>query len=545
MRIALAQIDTVVGDVEGNAAKVRDCTVRARAQGAELVVFPEQTLPGYPARDLLEMPEFVARNAGALRALAQPAEWNRSIGVLVGFAEPHDGPGAGLYNAAAFIDDGKLTAIARKALLPNYDVFDEARYFDPGKSVTVVPFRGEKIGLSICEDIWNDKRYWTKVRYSRDPIEELTSQGASLVINISASPFSMGKPRMRDEMLGAAARHHRTCVVYVNQVGGNDSLVFDGHSSVYATDGSVRLRLPGFEEALTVFDTESTASAPAPHAAENAQLLDALVLGTRDYATKTGFSRAVLGLSGGIDSALVAVIAARALGAKNVTTLAMPSRFTAEMSNDDAAELARNLGTEHHSIAIENIVSAFDQTLAPVFANRPRDIAEENIQARARGNLLMAYSNKFGALLLTTGNKSELSVGYCTLYGDMCGGLAVIGDLLKTEVYALCRHINQQQPTIPERIITRPPSAELREDQKDEDSLPPYSLLDQVLQAYVVDHASRQELIARGFDAALVERVIGMVVRAEYKRRQAAPVLRVSARAFGEGWRFPIAQRWK
>ena len=545
MRIALAQVDTVVGDIAGNAAKIREATARARAQGAELIVFPEQTLPGYPARDLLEMPEFVARNAEALRELAQPAEWNQGIGIVVGFAEPHEGAGAGLYNAAAFIDGGKLTAIARKALLPNYDVFDEVRYFDPGASVTVVEFRGRKLGLSVCEDIWNDKRYWTKARYARDPIEELTAQGAELVINISASPFSMGKPRMRDAMLGAAAKHQNVRVLYVNQVGGNDALVFDGHSSVYGADGKVLLRLPGFAEALGVFDLDAPEPAAAPHAPDSAQLMDALVLGVRDYAAKTGFKRAVLGLSGGVDSALVAVVAARALGSENVTTLALPSRFTAQMSNDDAHALAKNLGTEHHVLAIEAAVRALEQTLTPVFAGRPRDLAEENLQARARGNLLMAYSNKFGALLLTTGNKSELSVGYCTLYGDMCGGLAVIGDLLKTEVYTLCGHLNQQQPVIPERILTRPPSAELREDQKDEDSLPPYAVLDQVLQGYVVEHASRQELIARGFDAALVERVVGMVVRAEYKRRQAAPVLRVSARAFGEGWRFPIAQRWK
>jgi len=546
MRLALAQIDTVVGDIEGNAAKVRAWTERAKSQGADLVVFPEQTLPGYPARDLLELPEFVDRNEAVLKELAQPAPWNEGVAIVVGFAQRHAGAGAGLYNAAAFIAEGKLVGVAHKALLPNYDVFDEVRYFDPGPSASTFTWKGKRIGVSVCEDIWNDKRFWTKSRYSRDPIEELRAQKADVVVNLSASPFSQGKPHLRDQMLGASAVHHDVPVIYVNLVGGNDSLVFDGHSSVYGRDGKVLMRLPGFEESMQLVDLDSPPATPAePHVPDEAQLLEALVLGTRDYAAKTGFKRAVIGLSGGVDSALVAVVAARAFGGENVTTLAMPSRYTAQMSNDDAAVLAKNLGTVHRTVPIEPIVKSMEGQLAELFAGRPRDVTEENIQARARGNVLMAYSNKFNALLLTTGNKSELSVGYCTLYGDMCGGLAVIGDLLKTAVYSVCAHVNRDREVIPARILTRPPSAELRDNQKDEDSLPPYSELDQVLDAYVVEHSSREALIARGFDAALVNRVVNMVLRAEYKRRQAAPVLRVSARAFGEGWRFPIAQRWR
>jgi NAD+ synthase (glutamine-hydrolysing) len=545
MRIALAQIDTTVGAIEENAAKVRKFTERAKEEGAELVVFPEQTLPGYPARDRLELPEVIRRNAEVLAELATPAPWNRGVAIVVGFAEPHDGPGAGLYNAAAFIVDGTRVATARKTLLPTYDVFDEGRYFDPSPAVTVVQFRGMRLGLSICEDIWNDKRFWSRRRYPVDPIEQLAAAGAELILNVSASPFAQGKPRLRDQMLGAAARNSGLPVVYVNQAGGNDALVFDGFSSVYGRDGQVIYRAPGFAESLTVMDTAAAATPVPEHAPDLAQVMDALVLGVRDYATKTGFSRAVIGLSGGVDSALVAVIAARALGGSNVTTLAMPSRFTAAMSNDDAAQLARNLGTAHHVVPIERIVADYERELAPLFTGKPRDVTEENLQARTRGGLLMAYSNKFNALLLTTGNKSELSVGYCTLYGDMCGGLAVIGDLLKTTVYAVCRHINASAEVIPERILTRAPSAELREGQKDQDSLPPYDQLDRVLEAYVVDRRPRQELIAQGFDAALVNRVVAMVMRAEYKRRQSAPVLRVSPKAFGEGWRFPIAQRWR
>jgi NAD+ synthase (glutamine-hydrolysing) len=586
VKIALAQIDTTVGAFAENAAAiVRQCREAAGA-GAQLVLFPELTLCGYPPKDLLALREFLQRQLAALEQLAADPVFAR-VPALVGFAEPHRGEGAGLFNACALLRDGKIAAVARKSLLPTYDVFDEARYFDPSPEVTVVEVAGVRVGVSICEDLWNDKLFWQKPRYARDPIEELARQGAQVLVNLSASPYALGKTQVRRDMAAAAARRHGMPIALCNLVGGNDSLVFDGHSIAVAAGGETLVEAPGFEERLVFADlspkqlpTGAPRSTP-PLGREKAEascrtdqvvppkhdlgalavvsayeldlsdagcaeLAEALTLGIRDYARKTGFRTAVLGLSGGVDSALTAVLAARALGPTNVTAIAMPSRYTASMSNEDAALLAERLGILFHTIPIEQIFKSYLAALEPIFRGRKPDVTEENLQARIRGTLLMAYSNKTGALLLSTGNKSELATGFSTLYGDMAGGLAPIGDLSKTAVYALARWLNRQgREVIPERILTRPPTAELRENQTDQDTLPPYDELDRVLRGHVEEHLGVGELTERGIREDLARRVLKLVVQSEYKRRQAAPVLRVTARAFGEGWRFPIAHGYR
>ena len=563
----------------GNAALVVRRATEAAEHGAELVVFPELTLCGYPPKDLLELGEFVDRCRTALDELAKDPVFRR-IAALVGFPERHRGAGAGLYNSVALIRDGQIAEIARKGLLPTYDVFDEARYFDSGTHATVMEIGGARLGVTICEDLWNDKQFWRELRYQRDPVEELAAQGAQAIVNLSASPYAVGKPQVRREMLVAAARRHRLPIAMCNLVGGNDSLIFDGRSLLVSVSGELQREARGFAEELLIGEL-----VPNPHAARPAavpvpeggssvicdeeaplsggalavmaayegdlsdgtcrDLADALTLGIRDYALKTGFKSAVLGLSGGVDSALTAVLAARAFGPDNVTTIAMPSRFTASMSNEDAELLAKRLSVHFETIAIEPMFQAFQLALAPLFAGKKPDVTEENLQARIRGMLLMAFSNKNGALLLSTGNKSELATGFCTLYGDMAGGLAAIGDLSKTAVYALSRWLNKERELIPERILVRPPTAELRENQTDQDTLPPYDELDRVLRGHVEEHLGARSLIARGFPEPLVRRVLKRVAQSEYKRRQAAPALRVTARAFGEGWRFPIAQRYR
>jgi NAD+ synthase (glutamine-hydrolysing) len=586
MKIALAQIDTTVGAFADNAAAIVRQAREAADAGAQLVVFPELTLCGYPPKDLLVLREFVQRQLASLDQLAADPVFGR-VPALVGFAEPHRGEGAGLFNACALLRDGKIAALARKSLLPTYDVFDEARYFDPSPEVTVVEVAGVRVGLSICEDLWNDKLFWQKPRYTRDPVEELARQGAQVLVNLSASPYALGKTQVRRDMVAAAARRHGMPVALCNLVGGNDSLVFDGHSLAVSARGETLAEAPGFEERLIFADLSpkpSPAAAPrsthplgrekpdpscrtdhvlAPKPdlgalavvsayeldlsdAGCAELAAALTLGVRDYARKTGFRTAVLGLSGGVDSALTAVLAARALGPTNVTAIAMPSRYTASMSNEDATLLAERLGIHFHTIAIEPIFQSYLLALEPIFRGRKPDVTEENLQARIRGTLLMAYSNKTGALLLSTGNKSELGTGYSTLYGDMAGGLAPIGDLSKTAVYALARWFNRHgREVIPDRILTRPPTAELRENQTDQDTLPPYDQLDRVLRGHVEEHLGVGELTERGIPEDLARRVLKLVVQSEYKRRQAAPVLRVTARAFGEGWRFPIAHAYR
>ena len=556
-RIALAQVNTTVGDFDGNAAKIRDRTEKARALGATLVVFPELALCGYPPRDFLDMPEFLDRAARALHELARPADWSRGAAVAFGFPERAEAaPPPGVYNAVALVEGGRLAAVGRKSLLPTYDVFDETRYFLAADRSTAADAPGGRLGLSICEDIWNDKRFWDRPRYDRDPIAELTAAGAGLVVNVSASPYSMGKPALRERMLSAAARRHRAAIAYVNQVGGNDALVFDGGSMLVGADGAILARAPLFEEALLVVGEDGSSpvverdraiASPAPADVDADEVLRALVLGLRDYARKCGFRSAVLGLSGGIDSALTACVAAEALGPANVRGVAMPSRYSSGHSREDAAALARSLGLPFQEIPIEPMHAAFEAQLLSSRGRPLGDLAAQNVQARVRGQILMAISNDEGSLCLSTGNKSELAVGYCTLYGDMAGGLAVIGDLPKTLVYRVARAANARagRELVPERTFTKPPSAELAPGQLDQDSLPAYDVLDDILAAYIEDRLPLAAIVARGHEEAVVRKVLRMVVTSEYKRRQAAPVLKVTAKAFGEGRRLPIAHGFR
>ncbi|WP_242355279.1 NAD+ synthase [Anaeromyxobacter sp. SG64] len=562
-RIALAQVNTTVGDFAGNAAKIRAVTERARADGAALVVFPELALCGYPPRDFLDLPEFLERAARTLAELAAPAEWSRGIAVVVGFPEGVPGaPPPGVYNSAALISEGRVVAVGRKSLLPTYDVFDETRYFLPSEASTAADAGGVglRLGLSVCEDVWNDKRFWVHPRYARDPIAELVKAGgAGLVVNISASPYAMGKPALRERMLAASAAGHGAPIAYVNQVGGNDALIFDGGSMLVGRDGAILARAPLFEEVLLVADLATGASATVrldgEKVAIDAGAADpeadevhcALVLGVRDYVRKCGFRSAVVGLSGGIDSALTACLAADALGPENVLGVAMPSRYSSSHSREDAAALAENLGLPFKEISIEPMHAAFMAQLERAEGKPLGDLAEQNVQARIRGQILMAISNDTGGLVLSTGNKSELAVGYCTLYGDMAGGLAVIGDVPKTLVYRVSRAANARagRTLIPERTFTKPPSAELKPGQVDQDSLPPYEILDDILEAYVEERLPLDAIVARGHAEPVVRRVLRMVVASEYKRRQAAPVLKVSEKAFGEGRRFPIAHGYR
>jgi NAD+ synthase (glutamine-hydrolysing) len=559
-RIALAQVNTTVGDFAGNAAKIRERTARARALGATAIVFPELALCGYPPRDFLDMPEFLERAARELAALAGPAEWSRGISVVLGFPErAPDAPPPSVYNAAALVDGGRVAAVGRKSLLPTYDVFDETRHFLAADRSTAADSSaaGLRLGLSICEDIWNDKRFWDRPRYERDPIAELRAAGAALVVNVSASPYGIGKPALRERMIGAAARRHAVPIAYVNQVGGNDALVFDGGSMLVGGDGAVLARAPLFEEALLVAGLDGSApvverdgAVPAPSSPADPdadEVFRALVLGLRDYAWKCGFRAAVLGLSGGIDSALVACVAAEALGPDRVLGVAMPSRYSSHHSREDAALLARALGVQFREIAIEPMHAAFEAQLGAALGHPLCDLAAQNVQARIRGQILMALSNEQGSLCLSTGNKSELAVGYCTLYGDMAGGLAVIGDVPKTLVYRVARAANARagRALVPERTFTKPPSAELKPDQTDQDSLPPYDQLDDILAAFIEERLPLEAIVARGHDAEVVRRVLRMVTTSEYKRRQAAPVLKVSAKAFGEGRRLPIAHAFR
>lgn len=553
MKIALAQINTVVGDFAGNAQKVRAFTRRARDAGADLVVFPEQTLCGYPAKDHLDAPGFLAAARRTLDELVQPADWNRGIAVVVGFPEADPaGGGPGLHNSAAFIEEGAIRAVGRKTLLPFYDVFDEPRYFTAADRVTVVPFRGLNLGLSVCEDIWNNPRLPGRRRYPRDPISEMVSMGADVILNLAASPFHAGKPAQRSALIADTASYHGVQVVAVNLVGGNDSLVFDGNSQAFAADGRPAVTCARFEEDLQLFDTEAATGPAREVVSTPAQDLDdtfdALVLGLGDYFRKTGFSKAVLGLSGGMDSSLVACIAAEALGPENVLGILMPSRYSTGHSVDDARALATALGMPTHEIPIEGPFRAFLEVLEPHFEGRPHDLTEENLQARIRGLYLMAFSNKLGHLVLATGNKSEVAVGYATLYGDMAGGLAPLSDVVKTKVYALGRRYNARRgrEIIPDRVFTKAPSAELRPDQTDQDSLPEYEVLDPIIEAYVEARQTPAEIAAStGVERAIVDESLRRIVRAEYKRRQMAPGIKVTPRSFGEAWRMPLAQAYE
>jgi len=543
VKIALGQINPTVGDFSGNAAKIIQFAAQARDAGAGLILFPELSVCGYPPRDLVERPSFVVRCRATVEKIAAEIQ---GIAVICGTVTPaHAESGKKVMNSAALLRDGRVEFIQSKMLLPTYDVFDEMRNFAPAKSQQLFNFCGKQMALTICEDAWNDKRFWNRRMYGVDPVEELVRIGGNFVLNISASPFWLGKRELRRDMLAAIARNQKVPVAMVNQVGGNDSLVFDGSSLVIAPDGTVIAQGKSFAEDLIYFDSQQlSGDMHAQIDGEEASAYEALVLGTRDYVGKCGFKRAIIGLSGGIDSALTASIAVDALGPENIVGVGMPGPYSSRGSIDDARQLADNLKIRFELLSIDEIYEATRRTLAPVLAGMPEDVTEENIQSRARGLLLMAMSNKFGALVLSTGNKSELAVGYCTLYGDMVGGLAVISDVPKTMVYRLCAYVNSRCRVIPEATIEKPPSAELRADQKDSDSLPPYDVLDAILEDFVEDMASAEQIArTHNFDLELVRRVIRMVERSEYKRQQAAPGIKISAKAFGYGRRFPIAAK--
>ena len=569
MRIALAQINPTVGDFSGNLRKIAEFVERAAAEGAALVMFPELATCGYPPADLLEKDSFVKRAEEMLAAVAELTRGEGRPAVLCGSPMRCEGAsGKRVRNVAALMEDGEIKFVQQKMLLPFYDVFDEQRYFEPARKQALTVVKGKAVAITICEDAWNDKMFWPRQMYPVDPIDELIRQWAALpqplsghrlILNISASPFWHGKLEVRQRMIGALAKRHRATVVMVNQVGANDSLIFDGGSFAVGPDGEVFAQAKSFVEDLLVFDTEAQGAVAGVESSAAETLGDegdaggedrvektwqALVLGTRDYLRKCGFKKAIVGLSGGIDSALVAAIAVEALGAENVQGVGMPSEFSSEGSVTDAEKLARNLGIAFSTVPIRGVYEEFSKSLEPFFKGTGFGLAEENLQPRIRGSLLMALSNKTGALVLTTGNKSEMACGYCTLYGDMVGALAVIGDVYKTEVYELARWVNRKREVIPEDTLTKPPSAELRPGQKDTDSLPPYDVLDPIVRAYIEDYSSAEEIVrSQGVELELVRKVIRLVELSEYKRQQAAPVLKVSRKSFGLGRRFPIAAR--
>jgi len=543
VKIALGQINPTVGDFSGNAAKIVDFAHRAQSGGAGLVLFPELSVCGYPPRDLVERASFVAHNWETVEKIAVET---RGIAVICGLVTPAEAEtGKSVMNSAALLRDGKVAFLQSKMLLPTYDVFDEMRNFAPAKSQKLFPFCGKQMALTICEDAWNDKHFWNRRLYTFDPVEALIQAGGNFMLNISASPFWLGKRELRLEMLATIARNYDVPVVMVNQVGGNDSLVFDGSSLVLDPKGKVIAQGKSFEEDLIYFDSNTlTGEVREQIAGEEGSAYAALVLGTRDYVRKCGFKQVIVGLSGGIDSALTATIAVDAVGSENVIGVGMPGPYSSPGSINDAQALARNLGIRFEVLGIAEIFESYRKTLEKVFAGRQEDVTEENIQSRTRGTLLMALSNKFGAIVLSTGNKSELGVGYCTLYGDMVGGLAVISDVPKTLVYRLSHYVNSRRAVIPQASLEKPPSAELRPDQKDSDVLPPYEVLDAILEDYVEESRTAEQIAAdRGFDIVVVRRVIHMVNSAEYKRQQAAPGIKISAKAFGYGRRFPIAAK--
>jgi NAD+ synthase (glutamine-hydrolysing) len=542
MKVALLQLNPTVGDLSGNALMIAEA-VRGAGK-ADLAVTSEMALLGYPARDLLLQDGFVRRGWEVLEGLA--GELKGHCPVLVGLAEPNNAPeGRPLFNSAALLRNGRVESTFRKTLLPSYDVFDEDRYFEPASQPGILDLEGDLVGVSICEDLWNDCDFWQRRRYHADPILTMVEAGASMIVNLSASPFTVGKQLHREAMLAAMARKYGIPFLYVNQVGGNDDLVFDGRSFAIDSQGRLMARGKGFAEDVVVLDL----AAPGGRIEEDdfspeSEIWRALVLGTGDYVRKCGYSSVLLGLSGGIDSSLTAAIAAEALGPENVLGVLIPSPFSSRGSIEDATAVAENLGIRTLSIPISELMKSFDSSLAEAFAGREKDVTEENIQSRIRGNILMALSNKYGSILLTTGNKSELAVGYCTIYGDMSGGLAVISDLPKTMVYRAARWLNSARgQIIPEAVLSKAPSAELAPGQTDQDSLPPYEILDAILEKHIEGHQSAEEIVAQGFDPQTVFHVLKMVKAAEFKRRQAPPGIKVTDRAFGSGWRMPIARR--
>jgi len=556
MKICLAQINPTVGAFEQNVKKICRFINTAKKKGADLIVFPEMCIVGYPPKDLLELSGFVDSN---LKALEEVRNNVTGISAIVGFVDRNAGQrGKNLYNAAAYINNKEIVSRHYKSLLPTYDVFDEDRYFEPAHSISLAKISGRKSGISICEDAWGANIIWHGKIHHKDPVESMIRQGAEIIINISASPFTIGKQDERLKMLTSHAKKYNVPIVFVNQIGGNDDLVFDGNSLVINKKGVIVDRALSFEEDLLMVEFKGpdiSAGDSKPGSVgkrtqagagedEIESVFKALVLGTRDYVRKCGFKKAVIGLSGGIDSAVTAVIAARALGKGKVLGVTMPSGFSSKGSVKDSKALAKRLGIAFENIPIKSVYNAYTRTLSDMFTGLPFDVTEENLQARIRGKILMAISNKHGYLVLTTGNKSELAVGYCTLYGDMCGGLAVISDIPKTMVYDIAEYINRRKEVIPIHTIEKPPSAELRPDQKDQDSLPPYDILDGVLKAYVEESRDIDDIIGRGFNEALVKDIIKKVDTNEYKRKQAAPGLKVTSKAFGTGRRMPLAQRY-
>jgi NAD+ synthase (glutamine-hydrolysing) len=546
MKIAIAQLNSTIGDIDGNLAKIEQALSATASDTPDLAVFPELFLCGYPPTDLLEQPAFMEKLRAGIDRLCRLSERFSGTGILCGTVIPTGKKtGRGLYNAALLLYEGQQVFRQCKSLLPAYDVFYETRYFDPGEEVSVCAFKDEILGISICEDAWNVSEVLSQPAYACDPLEILAKKGATLFINLSASPFYVGKEKLRHTLITSHAVRHRTPFVFVNLIGGNDDLIFDGRSMIIDAAGRLAAILPSFEEKVQIIDTGGSAAA-APYVPEESieTVYKGLVLGIRDYLRKCGFSKALLGLSGGIDSAVTACLAAAAIGSENVLGVTMPSIYSSSGSVEDSRILAQNLGIDFKVIPIAGIYSAYLDTLREDFAGKQPDVTEENIQARIRGNILMALSNKFGYLLLSTGNKSELAVGYCTLYGDMSGGLCVISDLPKTMVYDLARFINREREIIPQAVITKPPSAELRPDQCDQDTLPPYEILDQILNLYLNERCSERDIIERNFDADTVRWVLRAIDRNEYKRRQAPPGLKITNKAFGTGRRMPMAAKY-
>jgi len=558
MKLALAQLNLVIGDLTGNAAQILTAAQQAAAQEAQLLLTPELSLCGYPPRDLLMNPAFIDAMAATLRQLAQDLPEN--LAVLVGTVAPNPRSrslgGKPLYNSVALLRRGQVEQYFHKRLLPTYDVFDENRYFEPGQHPNVLALEGWRLGITICEDLWNDEQFWGTRNYASDPVADLAQQGVDLIVNLSASPYRAGKQHLREAILCHSARRYSQPLLYANQVGGNDELIFDGSSVACNRQGVVVARARAFEPDLRCLTLDETQRdllpdvVTPPPESEDAEIWAALVLGVRDYVHKCNFTRVVLGLSGGVDSALVAAIATEALAAENVLGVLMPSPYSSDHSIQDALALAENLGMATRILPIAAAMKAYEQILDPVFAGMPAGVAEENIQARIRGNLLMAIANKFGYLLISTGNKSEMAVGYCTLYGDMSGGLAAIADVPKTRVYSLCRWLNTRaanrngrRELIPTNILTKAPSAELKPGQVDQDSLPSYEVLDDILQQLIDRHHTAAQIVESGHDPTIVQKVIQMVAGAEFKRRQAPPGLKITDRAFGSGWRMPIAAR--
>lgn len=542
MKIALAQFNPTIGDFEGNERRILELAREAKTGGAELAVFSELCVCGYPPQDLIERPSFLDRNLKYLAEIAKSVALPSLVG-YVGRAQ--DDTGKQVANCAAVIGDGRVLFEQRKMLLPTYDVFDESRYFQPAHTQYAFRLNAANLGITVCEDVWNDKNFWRQRLYDRDPVSELIGKGSEIILNISSSPYTLDKRELRHDMLRATAIQHKVPVVYVNQVGGNDSLIFDGSSFAFMPDGRVAARAKSFEEDLVFFDSATgDGDVRCQPKNELEAAYRALVVGTRDYVRKCGFRKAVVGLSGGIDSALVVKIAVDALGRENVLGVSMPGPYSSEGSRTDARRLADNLGIEMLVLPIEEVFQSYRSVLSRSFADRTEDVTEENIQARIRGNLLMALSNKFSSLVLSTGNKSEMAVGYCTLYGDMAGGLAVISDVPKTMVYALADVVNSDNEVIPREIIAKAPSAELRANQTDQDTLPPYEVLDRILKAYVEDLRSPQEIADdTGYSIDLVRSIARLVDGAEFKRKQAPPGLKVTSKAFSVGRRFPIAQK--